>query len=555
MSADIGKDGDATAPAAEARQGAVTGVIKPPVGLRMLVDKTAEHVALRGKAFEDNIKVKMKGKPKFDFLNLGHPYHRYYLEKVDELSLKQHLDATKKDQESKQASTTSASSSSSTSPDAGTANKVANSESADDDADKNSGESKREEEEEQQDAEESTGKATSSKDTKNSNVIQRSAKLDATAKAIRKRRTRAPPPLQFTVDHPIGTEPAQTIDLIKLMAKYAAVLGDDFIQQVRAREQYNPEFGFLHVGDRLHSYFREMRKMYAKVLAWEETMNVVAEDFKDRLNVLDRAVHRVEWESDQAMRDREMKVKEREEFIAFNQIDWHDFALVDTISFEDKPSTSAPSALADTGENKGNASSSGTAPAGKGPAAAPAAAAAESDSDSDVDMDMDDSDEEDGPINVRENYQPQAKAQATKETKLALPDGREMSANDVNEHMRVELLDPKWKEQRERFLDKQKVQAFAEQDIGRNLKRIAAHRPDVFSTDAGAVERARKEDEAAAQSQGLTWDGTASSAAVVTAEAAKRKLEARNQPKKNKPEIDYKVGPTAGPPSKRSKKP
>ncbi|GBG25794.1 Splicing factor 3A subunit 1 [Hondaea fermentalgiana] len=518
------------APVAEARQGAVEGVIKPPPDLRLLVDKTAEHVAMRGKAFEESIRSKMKGKPKFDFLKPGHPYYRYYAEKVDELSLKEHLRVTKE----AKAKT----------PEQQEETKSPSKEGKQiDEASSHSS---------QKEQESKTEKASKSE------VIERAAKIDATAGAVRKRRTRAPPPLQFTVAHPIDTEPAATIDLVKLTAKYAAVLGDSFVSKVGAREQHNPEFSFLKASDRVHGYFKEMTAMYSKILDWQETVRVATGDFKDPMSVLDRAVHRVEWESDQALREREAKAQEREEFVAFNQIDWHDFVLVETISFDDKAPSPAPGAQTTADAPTASNAASGLTATSKGPdpGKKPAQAAdAGSDSDSDVDMDMDDSDDEEGPIRVRTDYQAQVRAQAVKDTKLALPDGRQMDANDVNEHMRKELIDPKWKEQKERFLEKQKVQAFAEQDISRNLGRMAAHRPDVFSTDEGAAKRARDEDEAAqAKGASLTWDGTVSSAAAVTAEAQRRKQEARGRRDDDAaPQINYSVGPAQAPPSKRSK--
>jgi splicing factor 3A subunit 1 len=54
------------------------------------------------------------------------------------------------------------------------------------------------------------------------------------------------------------------------------------------------------------------------------------------------------------------------------------------------------------------------------------------------------------------------------------------------EHMRVSLIDPKWKEQREAMLAKLRGSTRAGDDeIGANLVSLARHRPDVFGAAAG----------------------------------------------------------------------
>ena len=51
------------------------------------------------------------------------------------------------------------------------------------------------------------------------------------------------------------------------------------------------------------------------------------------------------------------------------------------------------------------------------------------------------------------------------------------------EHMRVSLIDPKWKEQRDAMLAKIRETTKASDDeISRNLMGLAAARPDVFGT-------------------------------------------------------------------------
>lgn len=47
-----------------------------------IVDKTASFVARNGPEFESRIRQNELGNPKFNFLNVGDPYHAYYQHKV-----------------------------------------------------------------------------------------------------------------------------------------------------------------------------------------------------------------------------------------------------------------------------------------------------------------------------------------------------------------------------------------------------------------------------------------------------------------------------------------
>jgi Surp module protein len=53
-------------------------MILPPPDLRSFISKTASFVRKNGKPFEDKIKEREKGNPKFTFLFTTDPYHPYY---------------------------------------------------------------------------------------------------------------------------------------------------------------------------------------------------------------------------------------------------------------------------------------------------------------------------------------------------------------------------------------------------------------------------------------------------------------------------------------------
>lgn len=66
--------------------------------------------------------------------------------------------------------------------------------------------------------------------------------------------------------------------------------------------------------------------------------------------------------------------------------------------------------------------------------------------------------------------------------------GELVPIDQMAEHMRVSLIDPKWKEQREAMLAKLRGSTRAGDDeISANLVSLAKHRPDVFGAPAGPV--------------------------------------------------------------------
>lgn len=59
--------------------------------------------------------------------------------------------------------------------------------------------------------------------------------------------------------------------------------------------------------------------------------------------------------------------------------------------------------------------------------------------------------------------------------------GELVPLSEMAEHMRISLMDPQWKTQREAMLSKIRETTQASDDeISRNLVDLAGHRPDVF---------------------------------------------------------------------------
>ncbi|KAJ1939661.1 splicing factor 3a, subunit 1, partial [Linderina pennispora] len=53
-------------------------IIYPPLDIKSIVDKTAEHVAKSGERFQGLLREKYEGNAKFSFLYPNDPYNAYY---------------------------------------------------------------------------------------------------------------------------------------------------------------------------------------------------------------------------------------------------------------------------------------------------------------------------------------------------------------------------------------------------------------------------------------------------------------------------------------------
>lgn len=94
--------------------------------------------------------------------------------------------------------------------------------------------------------------------------------------------------------------------------------------------------------------------------------------------------------------------------------------------------------------------------------------------------------------------------------------GQQVPTDEIQEHMRIELLDPRWKEQRD-MLEARKAQSAELQkgaDVGASFKALARARVDIFGDQDD--EMARQQEQAAQEAYAKereknVWDGHAAS--------------------------------------------
>lgn len=125
-----------------------------------------------------------------------------------------------------------------------------------------------------------------------------------------------------------------------------------------------------------------------------------------------------------------------------------------------------------------------------------------------------------GQVKIRKDYTPKAAKKGNEQTQICPRCGQAVPVSEMDEHMRIELLDPKWKQQKELVEAKTKESNILREgtDVAKNLKQLSGFRSDIFGNEevgigrkAGEMDRKRKEQAA--------WDGHESSKALATQRA------------------------------------
>jgi len=118
--------------------------------------------------------------------------------------------------------------------------------------------------------------------------------------------------------------------------------------------------------------------------------------------------------------------------------------------------------------------------------------------------------------------------------------GQEIPVDEMEQHMKIELLDPKYKVQRQALVERNKVASLATDDeITRNLNSFARRRTDIFGEDEVEIGKSVEENKSIKNDKAI-WDGHTSSITTTSAAAIphheqvvemyNRQLEQRNKP-------------------------
>ncbi|KAK4682976.1 SF3a splicing factor complex subunit [Podospora pseudoanserina] len=93
------------------------------------------------------------------------------------------------------------------------------------------------------------------------------------------------------------------------------------------------------------------------------------------------------------------------------------------------------------------------------------------------------------PMKIKENYVPRAAQRAANkigaQTAMCPNCKQQILLNEMDEHMRIELLDPRWKEQKAKAEARYATTNLSTVDVANNLKRLASQRSDLFDNATG----------------------------------------------------------------------
>ncbi|KAM1087563.1 hypothetical protein ACFX2B_012925 [Malus domestica] len=494
------------------------GIIHPPPDIRNIVDKTAQFVAKNGPEFEKRIMANNTGNAKFSFLISTDPYHAYYQHRLSEFRA---LNQSSGQQPSTQPAD-------SASPESAPPAPAADGEAG-------------------------------------------APKPDPSAQFRPVRKVLEPPQAEeYTVRLPEGIT-GEELDIIKLTAQFAARNGKTFLQGLTSREMNNHQFHFLKPMHSMFTFFTSLADAYSKVLMPPENLqDKLKKSVADMTTVLERCVHRLEWERSQEQARQKAEDEIEQERIQMAMIDWHDFVVVETIDFADDEDEDLPppmtleevirrSKVADMEED--------IVEPGK-----------------EVEMEMDEeemqlveeglrtarleendderrnenmvTEDPEPPMRIVKNWKrPEDRIPAERDpTKYVISPitGELIPINEMSEHMRISLIDPKYKEQKERMFAKIRETTLAQDDeISRNIVGLARTRPDIFGTTEEEVSNAvkaeieKKKDE---QPKQVIWDGHTGSIGRTANQAMSQNINGEDQNDGLNNDARNLPGPAAPPP-------
>lgn len=381
-----------------------------------------------------------------------------------------------------------------------------------------------------------------------------------------------PPDLQFSARMPNIN--AKDLEIVRLTALFVAANGRQFLTALAQREAGNFQFDFLRPQHSLYQFFSRLIDQYTELLQagtreggkpQRERIAQLERNIKDRPHVLRRARQRAEWvRYQEQQKQQEDEAKEAEQK-AYQEIDWHDFVVVETVLFNDADETAElppPTSLGDLQsaslEQKAMMSlrphnmrieeamptddmsyaydtaqqhaypAPPVQPAyspqppqqGYAPPPPPDAYPQESEDDSRIRARAEERDRAQqaqaaargqGPMRIRNDYVPRAQANRRNAATALCPNcGQQIPVAELTQHMRIELLDPEWKKQKAKADSRLATTNLSTQDVANNLKRLASQRSDVFDPVTGQQltleeEERRKRQQ---QTQPVQYDGS-----------------------------------------------
>jgi len=350
-------------------------------------------------------------------------------------------------------------------------------------------------------------------------TVKKASVMAPIAKAALNKPKEPPSVFEFLTNHPLDVS-ALDVDVIKLTAQYTAVSGREFLRTLAQREHRNPQFDFLKPTHMLFSYFTTLVDEYAKILQPTEDLMKKVDGYTNPAKTLEKCVHRWEWVRIEEERKKQAQAEADAERLAFQLVDWHDFVVAETIDFlEDEE-------FANFGFTAND--------------------------DMDVDMDLYDGtvqppststhsmafssknqfdDHDDDQIQVVSDYKPMISGGQQQPLRAIDPTtNQEMDLDKLPAHLKISMLNPKWLEEKEKFMQKQKESSIATgREMAATLQSLSADRGDIFGTveeeERQLLEEAEKKKRRIEETKRIIWDGHSASVQAVQAKSMQKLME------------------------------
>lgn len=250
----------------------------------------------------------------------------------------------------------------------------------------------------------------------------------------------------FCLKHPIIAK--VDMDIIKLTALFTAKNGRNFWMGLGERESKNPQFSFLKPNHALFSYFMSLVECYTRCLVPKlEDIKSLQQNLLSPENILQECLERFSYEKGLEKNKKSKEEEEDEERQQMSMIDWHDFVVVEVIDFGDEELLPPPS--------DPNFVQTMSIPLSR-----------------ELDKPASKVSKVDEGIPVTGNYSQKC------------PVCRDMiPINDFQEHVKLELLDPKYKQSRENSKQKTENLYAPGNEVYKNLQNLVKQRPDLKSSN------------------------------------------------------------------------
>jgi splicing factor 3A subunit 1 len=370
-----------------------------------------------------------------------------------------------------------------------------------------------------------------------------------------------PEPAAFRFSARMPNISAKDLEVMKLTALYTARVGENWLKELRNRESGNFQFEFLRANHSFFQFFRSLVEQYKILLEDEQTVQgriaELQENISNRFHVLERAKGRAQYVKYVSAQKEKEEKKAEDEKREYATIDWHDFTVIATVLFDeaDDAADLPPPALLNDLQSQSleqkaavslstrrleeampdeqtyyNVSQQAPAlhqayqvppPMPMTPVAYPQYApppqdyaymAAQRQREEEQARTQAEADARarqqaatrGAPGRIVTDYVPRAAKKANVATVVCPNCKQNIPANEIDEHIRIELLDPRWKEQRDKAEQRYST-TINTADVANNLKRFASQRDDIY--DGATGQHVSAEEEARRKRAAVSYDG------------------------------------------------